>query len=54
MHIQDQKMTNESLRERLGINKSNYPAASAIIRSALDKKLIKESDRSKEYVPIWA
>jgi predicted HTH transcriptional regulator len=53
MHIQDQKMTNESLRDRLGINKSNYPAASAIIRAALDKNLIKESDRSKEYVPIW-
>jgi predicted HTH transcriptional regulator len=53
-YVQGRKMTNETLRGRFGINKSNYPAASRIIRDTLDAKLIKESDRSKEYVPIWA
>jgi len=53
-YIQGKRMTNESLRERFGIQKSNYPAASKIIRDTLNMKLIKESNKSKEYVPIWA
>lgn len=53
-HIEKSRMTNASLRERLGIGEKNYPAASAIIKATIEKGLIKESEKSKEYVPIWA
>ncbi len=53
-YVEKSRMTNSSLRERLGIGEKNYPAASAIIKATLQKGLIKESERSKEYVPIWA
>lgn len=36
------------------IIKENNPAASVIIKATIQKKLIKESERPKEYVPIWA
>ncbi len=49
-----ERMTNTSLRERLGIPESNYPAASKIIRMTLDKGLIKEAEKAKEYVPWFA
>ncbi len=53
-YVENSKMTNATLRERLGIGEKNYPAASAIIRVTIEKKLIKESEKPKEYVPIWA
>lgn len=49
-----ERMTNTSLRARLGIPDSNYPAASKVIRMTLDKNLIKEAEKSKEYVPWFA
>ncbi len=49
-----ERMTNTSLRERLGISESNYPAASKIIRATLDKGFIKAAEKAKEYVPWWA
>lgn len=54
LHLQDKKLTNESLRERFGIPKTNYPAASKIISEAMKRDLIKEADKSKEYEPSWA
>jgi hypothetical protein len=48
------RMTNATLRERLGIGEKNYPAASAIIKSAIASGFIKESEKPKEYIPIWA
>ena len=48
------KMTNASLRGRFGIDESNYPAASKIIKSSLGRGVIKEAERSKEYIPWWA
>ncbi len=51
---QEEKMTNSSLRERLKIPESNYPAASKIIKLALIDGKIKSWERSKEYVPYWA
>ena len=48
-----ERMTNTSLRDRLGIPESNYPAASKIIRMTIDKGLIKEAQKAKEYVPWW-
>ncbi len=52
--IENKRMTNESLRERLGIEKQNYSTASRIISEAIKAKKIKESEKSKEYIPIWA
>ncbi len=53
-YIEKSRMTNATLRERLGIGEKNYPAASAIIKATIEKRLIKESEKPKEYVPIWA
>lgn len=53
-YVENARMTNATLRERLGIGEKNYPAASIIIKSTIQKGLIKESEKPKEYVPIWA
>lgn len=53
-YIEKSRMTNATLRERLGIGERNYPAASIIIKATIKKGLIKESEKAKEYVPIWA
>lgn len=53
-YIEKSRMTNTTLRERLNINESNYPAASAIIKATIQNNLIKESEKPKEYVPYWA
>ncbi len=52
--IENKRMTNKSLRKRLGISERNYPAASKIITESIKSKKIKESEKTKEYVPIWA
>ncbi len=52
--VENKKMTNESLRERFGIEKQNYSIASRIISETLRAGKIKESEKSKEYVPYWA
>lgn len=43
-----------NLRERLGIGERNYPTASVIIRLTIQRSLIKESERPKEYIPWWS
>ncbi len=53
-YLEGGRMTNTSLRERLGINKGNYPAASKIISESIKRNQIKESEKIKEYIPIWA
>lgn len=53
-YVENGRMTNATLRERLGIGEKNYPAASTIIKATLDAKYIKESERPREYIPIWA
>ncbi len=52
--LDGKRMTNESLRERLQIPKTNYPAASKIIADTLKAGKIKKSEKPKEYVPFWA
>ena len=53
-------MTNQSLRERFGIEEQNSAIASRIIRDTLESKLIKEDDpesnsrKYKKYIPFWA
>lgn len=59
-HVSDKRMSNASLRKRLGIKESNYPTASKIIRDAIDANLIKQygnntqSRKDATYVPFWA
>ena len=58
--ICSENMTNSSLRARFGINDSNYPQASRIIKDTIDTELIKPSDPSNKapkhasYIPFWA
>jgi ATP-dependent DNA helicase RecG len=58
--VSGRRMTNASLRQRLGIKDSNYPMASRIIREAIAVEMIrpysKGSDSKKDasYVPFWA
>ncbi len=60
MFVSAKRLTNASLRERLGIEKKNYPQASKIIREATEAGLIKqyaggsESSRDRSYLPYWA
>lgn len=54
------RMSNATLRKRMGIKDSNYPLASRIIRDAIEAKLIRPhggaegSRRDTSYVPFWA
>lgn len=59
-YVNNEMMTNQSLRERFKIEQSNAAVVSRIIGDALDAKLIKNDDpeaRSKKYakyIPYWA
>jgi predicted HTH transcriptional regulator len=60
LYVSGRRMTNATLRQRLGIKDSNYPIASRVIRDAQDNNLIKpygqgsESKRDASYLPFWA
>lgn len=53
-YVEQKRMMNKTLRKRLGISDANYPTASKIIAATIKKELIKESEKPKEYVPIWS
>jgi predicted HTH transcriptional regulator len=59
-YVSNEKMTNQSLRERFKIDDHNYSIASRIIRDALEEKMIKEDDPENKsrkyacYIPFWA
>ena len=57
-YVSNEKMSNQSLRARLGIEDRNYPMASRIIKDTLDAKLIKEENTEggtrHNYLPYWA
>ena len=59
-HVSGGHMTNASLRKRLGIKDSNYPAASRIFKDTMKSGLIKTkvegvgSKRDTGYLPFWA
>lgn len=59
-YVSNEKMTNQSLRERFKIEDHNYSTASRIIRDALAEGVIKEDDPESKsrkyasYLPIWA
>ena len=51
--VNNEAMTNQSLRERLGISQKNYPAVSRIIKEALWAELIKKDQKRGGYIPYW-
>ena len=59
-YVTSEKMTNQTLRDRMGIEKQNYPMASRIIKDAIDAGKIKEEKsenlnrRNQGYIPYWA
>lgn len=59
-YVSNEKMTNQSLRERFKIQEQNAAIASRIIKETVEAKLIKDDDpenRSRKYshyIPIWA
>ncbi len=53
-YVSGKYMTNQSLRERLNIDKKNYSIVSRIIKEAIDKGVIVEYENSRMYVPYWA
>lgn len=59
-HVIGKKMTNESLRKRLGIKSSSYSLAYRIIRDAMRANLVKPqgdevgAGKSAFYIPFWA
>ena len=58
-YIQNEFMTNTTLRERFGIDAKNSAMVSRIIKEALDEKLIyiydeKVGAKARSYVPWWA
>ena len=57
-YVSNEKMNNQSLRARLGIEDKNYPMASRIIKDTLEAKLIKEESQEgvyrHSYIPYWA
>jgi predicted HTH transcriptional regulator len=60
MQVSNQKMTNATLRKRLGIEEQNYALASRVIADAIAEGLTKPRDPSNlskkhaSYVPFWA
>lgn len=59
-YVSNEKMTNQSLRERFKIEDHNYAIASRIIRDAIAEGVIKEDDPTNKsrkyasYIPFWA
>lgn len=59
-YVSNEKMTNQSLRDRFGIEEQNAATASRIIKDTLEAGRIKEDDpdsnsrKFKKYIPIWA
>lgn len=59
-YVSNEKMTNQSLRNRFHIDEKNSAIASRIIRDTLEAKRIKEDDPGSKsrkyasYVPFWA
>lgn len=58
--VSNEKMTNQTLRERFAIEDKNYSIASRIIRDAIDAGVVKEIDPDNKsrkyagYLPFWA
>ncbi len=59
-YVSNEKMTNQTLRERFKIDSRNAATVSRIIREALAEKVIKDVDPENKsrkyasYIPFWA
>ena len=59
-YVSNEKMTNQSLRERFKIEDRNYAIASRIIRDSIEVGFVKEDDPTSNsrkyasYIPFWA
>ena len=59
-YVSNDKMTNQSLRDRFRIEDQNAAIASRIIRDTLEDGMVKEDDpesnsrKYKKYIPFWA
>ena len=56
-HLSGQRMRNQTLRKRLGIERHNTAQVSKVIRQALDEQLVRPADPARPrsgYVPFWA
>lgn len=59
-YVSNEKMTNQTLRERFKIEERNYSIASRIIRDSIAEGLIKDEDpfnksrKYAKYIPFWA
>lgn len=59
-YVSNEKMTNQSLRDRFQIEDHNYSIASRIIRESIEEGVIKEDDPNSKsrkyasYIPFWA
>lgn len=59
-YVSNEKMTNQTLRERFKIDEKNAAIASRIIKETLEEKLIKSDDPESnsrkyiKYIPFWA
>ncbi|MEQ1814516.1 MAG: hypothetical protein ABL860_08725, partial [Candidatus Nitrotoga sp.] len=60
MYVSNQRMSNQSLRERFGLPESKAATVSLVIGAAKEEKLIKadeaetSSTRYARYLPFWA
>ena len=58
--VSGENMTNQTLRERFGIEEKNYSMASRIISETIKSGLIKDYDPERsskkhaKYIPFWA
>lgn len=56
-HLSGQRMRNQTLRKRLGVESRNTAQVSKVIRQALDEGLVRSADPARPrsgYVPFWA
>ena len=53
-YVEKEKMTNTSLRNRLRIRDSNYPAVTEIINETMKRGLVKKDEKRGKYIPFWA
>lgn len=58
-YVQNENLTNSSLRERFALPESSSGSVSRLIKEAVNKKMIKPLDpdtapRYMKYIPIWA
>jgi len=56
-YVSGKRITNSSLRDRLGIEKRNYPMASRILKDTIEAGFIRQASGIKKdatYVPFWA